>query len=88
VTNFNVCGTSFFFIDVLGVVILSGAKNLRSFFGVAHQTSSQRCFAPLNMTRTLASFFRVTDGIFYSGFAKAFESQETGIAFAAGEAFG
>jgi|SRR5690348_14618342 hypothetical protein len=49
---------------VLQVVILSEAKNLRSFFGVAHQTNSWRCFALLNMIRTLASFFGVTNRIF------------------------
>ncbi len=35
-----------------------------------------------------SSFFRVMNRICYSGFAKSLESQETGIAFAAGETFG
>src|SRR5205823_438807 len=39
------------------------------------------------MTKTSASFFGVTNRVFYSSFAKAFEPQETGIAFAAGETF-
>jgi hypothetical protein len=33
------------------------------------------------------SFFDVTKWVFDSGFAKALEPQETGVAFAAGEAF-
>src|SRR4029077_4996732 len=37
--------------------------------------------------RTAASFLRVTNRIFYSGFKKTFEPQETGIALAAGETF-
>jgi hypothetical protein len=37
---------------------------------------------------TVASFFRVTDGIFYFGFSKTFEPQETRIALTAGESFG
>src|SRR5947199_8847819 len=34
------------------------------------------------------SFLRVTNRVFYSGFTKALQAQETGIAFAAGETFG
>src|SRR5205807_2125799 len=33
------------------------------------------------------SFLHVTDGIFYSGFPKAFETQQTRIAFATGDTF-
>jgi hypothetical protein len=36
----------------LQVVILSEAKNLSHFFLHADRANSQRCFAPLNMTRT------------------------------------
>ena len=42
-------------------------------------------FSTARKSETGVSFFSVSNWIFHSGFAKAFEPQETGIAFATGE---
>src|SRR6059036_2288009 len=42
-------------------------------------------FSTARKSETGVSFFSVSNWIFHSGFAKAFEPQETGIAFAAGK---
>jgi hypothetical protein len=46
-------GTPLSSLGFLQVVILSDAKNLSHFFIRTHRANSQRCFASLNMTRTV-----------------------------------
>ena len=53
VTQLNCLILEHGFLGFLRVVILSEAKNLSSFFIEARCANSQRCFASLNMKRTV-----------------------------------